>query len=111
MGLICFQLADGYAESGYFSDQLKYTLYPLTNQCDCLGSMGTKHENVGYTGTFTIQKYLNDVYNALSIFFSTHTMEASSSYIEYLYNKVQRVSYSGILHERICCEKLKNVSL
>ena len=38
---------------------------------------------------FTIQKYLNDVYNALSIFFSTHIMEASSSYIEYLYNKVQ----------------------
>lgn len=88
-GIDLFSPADGYAESGYFSDQWKYTLYPLTNQCNCLGSMGTKHENVGYIWMFTIQKYLNYIYNALSIFFSTHIMEASSSYIEYLYNKVQ----------------------
>lgn len=47
-GIDLFSPADGYAESGYFSDQWKYTLYPLTNQCNCLRSMGTKHENVGY---------------------------------------------------------------
>ena len=65
--------------------------YPLTlnKSMQLLGKDGTKHENAGYTWTFTVQKYLNDVYNALSIFPSSHVMVASSTYIENLYNKVQ----------------------